>query len=239
MILLGIAVNFEPTRIGLIPLLLARQKPLLQLLAFLAGCQVSAVSFGLLVLFVFQRSPFGSSSSDGGRAQIAVGVIALVVAASMAVRARGSGQPAVRENAKPESGAKPQFGAEPQSGAEPGSGRAATVVGSIFRKGRSPWISAVIGLASGVPSVDFLAVLLVIGTSPTSAFGKVGALALFVTLGSLVVTAPLVGYLFAPSKTLELLGRFGTWTRSRTRMEYAAAVALAGCLFIGLGATHL
>lgn len=226
---LGIAVNFEPTRIGLVPFLLARQKPLLQLFAFFAGSVVSTVTFGLLVLFGFRRSPLGSSSADGGKAQIAVGSIALVVAAGMAVhgfatsrRARGGAHAAAPDNA------------------EPGAfGKAAGVVGGIFRRGQSPWVSGMVGLAGGVPSVDFLAVLLIIGTSPTSGFGKVAALALFVALGSLIVTAPLIGYVIAPGRTLDLLGRFVTWCRSRSRMEYAVALAIFGCLLIGLGSAHM
>ena len=228
-ILLGIAVNFEPTRIGLVPLLLARQKPLLQLFAFLVGSLVSTVTFGLVVLFGFQRSPLGSSSADGGKAQIAVGAVALVVAAGMAVH-----------GATTRRGARNGSPAAVPDNTEPGAlGKAAGVVSGIFRRGQSPWVSGLVGLASGVPSVDFLAVLLIIGTSPTSEFGKVAALALFVALGSLVVTAPLIGYLLAPRKTLDLLGRFGTWTRSRSRMEYAVALAIVGCLLIGLGTAHM
>jgi hypothetical protein len=226
---LGIAVNFEPTRIGLVPLLLARQKPLLQLFAFFVGSVVSTVTFGLLVLFGFQRSPHGISSADGGKAQIAVGAIALVVAAGMAAHGFATSR-----------GARGASHAAAPDNAEPGAfGKTAGVVRGIIDRGQSPWVSGLVGLAGGVPSVDFLAVLVIIGTSPTSEFGKVAALALFVALGSLVVTAPLIGYLIAPEKTLDLLGRFGTWSRSRSRMEYAVALALVGCLLIGLGFAHM
>jgi hypothetical protein len=227
--LLGIAVNVEPTRIGLVPLLLARHRPLLQLLAYLAGSLVSTISFGLLVLFAFERNPFGVTSAHGGKAQIAVGGIAVVIAAFMAMHwFFGAGpnrnQEATAAIGTDEAGKSEKF---------------TNTVRGILRKGRSPWLAGAVGLASGVPSVDFLAVLLIISTSPTSEFEKFGALATFVALGSLVVTAPLIGYLIAPAKTLDVLDRFGAWTRSRSRIEYAAILAVVGCLLIGLGAIHV
>ena len=228
--LLGIAVNVEPTRIGLVPLLLARQRPLLQLLAYLAGSLVSTISFGLLVLFAFERNPFGVTSAHGGQAQIAVGGIAVVIAAIMATHwFLGTG----RRNRNQEATAA--IGNDE-------AGKSDTLTNTVrgfLRKGRYPWLAGAVGIASGVPSVDYLAVLLIISTSQTSEFGKVGALATFVMLGSLVVTAPLIGYLIAPAKTLDVLDRFGAWTRSRSRIEYAAILAVVGCLLIGLGATHL
>ena len=79
-LVLAIAVNFEPTRIGLVPLMLSRQRPVLQLVAYLCGNVTMTLTFGLLVLFVFERSPLGTSSSSGGRAQIIIGAIAIAVA---------------------------------------------------------------------------------------------------------------------------------------------------------------
>ena len=233
--LLGIAVNVEPTRIGLVPLLLARQRPLLQLLAYLAGSLVSTISFGLLVLFAFERNPFGVTSAHGGQAQIAVGGIAVVIAAIMATHwFVGAG----RRN-RIQAAAAPIGDGAPGNDEESKSDTLTNTVRGFLRKGRSPWLAGAVGIASGVPSVDYLAVLLIISTSQTSEFGKVGALATFVMLGSLVVTAPLIGYLIAPAKTLDVLDRFGAWTRSRSRIEYAAILAVVGCLLIGLGATHL
>jgi hypothetical protein len=51
--------------------------------------------------------------------------------------------------------------------------------------------------------------------------------------------APLISYLITPAKTLDVLDRFGTWVRSRTRIEYAGLLALVGVLLIGVGWNHL
>ena len=50
-LLLALAVNLEPTRICLVPLLLARDRPRRQLIAFLAGNLTMSLGFGLLALF--------------------------------------------------------------------------------------------------------------------------------------------------------------------------------------------
>ena len=62
-LVLAIAVNFEPTRIGLVPLMLVRPRPLLQLFAFLCGCLAMTLSIGLLVLFVSTEVPWHGQDS--------------------------------------------------------------------------------------------------------------------------------------------------------------------------------
>lgn len=226
-VLLAIAVNFEPTRIGLVPLLLSRQRPMVQLLAFLAGGLTMTLSFGILILFVFHRNPFGTSSSGGGKAQIAVGALALLIAAFMALRwwlAQRKDVPAAVRSDAAESRAVDRF---------------TESVRNVLRKGRSPWLSALVGIGTGLPSVDYLAVLVIIGTSRTSPMEQLAALVTFVLMGSLVMMAPLIGYLIAPAKTLELIDRFAAWTKSRSQLEYAGLLALIGCVLIGLGVTHL
>lgn len=227
-LVLAIAVNLEPTRIGLLPLLLSRPRPLLQLLAYLAGSMSVSFGFGLLVLFVFERNPFGDSSSNGGIAQILVGAVALTIAAAMAVRWVSKRDSAALEQRTP---------AEP-----PPPGRVdkfATTVRRVLGRSHSPWLSGLVGVGVGLPSVDYLAVLLVIGTSGAAPTEQAAALVTVILLSSLVIMVPLIGYLIAPAKTLDLIDRFGAWTRARSAVEYAGLLALIGILLIGLGWSHL
>jgi len=221
-VMLAIAVNFEPTRIGLVPLLLARERPLLQLLAYLVGSLSISLAFGMSALFAFDRFPFGTNSSGGGKAQIAVGALALVIAAIMAVRwARARGQTPSE--------------ASPSGGAD----KFTESVRRVLIRGRSPWLSGLIGVGVGLPSVDYLAVLIIIATSHTPRLEQAAALLVFTLIGSLVVMAPLISYLITPAKTLDVLDRFSTWIRSRSRIEYAGLLALIGFLLICLGWKHL
>ena len=240
-LVLAIAVNFEPTRIGLVPLLLARPRPLAQLLAYLAGSLTVSLSFGLLILFVFHQNPFGTDMSDAGKAQVGIGVFALALAAGLTARwftARRAARGAVLADEQP----------APCSGASDGAARTAQLrksgnftesVRALLRRGRSPWFAALVGVALGLPSIDYLALLIVIATSNAAPLEQAFALIAFLIIGSSVVMAPVVGYLLAPARTLELLGRFGAWSRSRSLIEYAALLAVIGCLFIAMGSSRI
>jgi len=216
---LAAALNFEPIRIGLITVLLSRPRPLLQLSAYLAGSLAISFGCGLLVLFVFHRNPLGTSASSGARTQIAVGVIALALAAVVALRTL-----AARRGRRGPAGA----GSRAVDALTASAGR-------LLRRGESPWFSAVVGVGSGLPSVDYLALLVIIATSQAAPAQKVGALVAFLLIGNLVVLIPIVGYLVAPERTGDLVNRLGSWTRSRSGMEYAALLAFVGVLLIGLG----
>jgi len=222
---LAIAVNFEPTRIGLVPLLLARKQPLLQLLAYLVGSFTVSLTVGMSALFAFDRLPFGSNSFNGGKAQIAVGILALAIATILAVRWMRARKTLDQVSSGPTE-----------------SSRADNLTKSFRRvlvRGQSPWLAGLIGVGVGLPSVDYIAVLIIIATSGTPRVEQAAALLVFTLIGSLVVMAPLISYLLAPTKTLDVLTRFGTWIRSRSRIEYAGLLALIGLLLIGLGWNHL
>lgn len=231
--LLAIAVNFEPTRIGLLPLLLSRPRPLMQLAFYLVGSMTVNISFGLLVLFVFHSNPFGTSPSSGGKAQIIVGALAILVASTMALRAvknrRASAERAGALTASPGSAEEKPRGVD----------RFSQSVRNILAKGRSPWLAGLIGAGVGLPSVDYLAVLMIIATSGASHAQQAAVLVASAFVGSLVIIAPLIGYLIAPAKTLDAITRFGEWTRSRSQFEYAALLAFAGAMLIGIGWSHL
>ena len=197
-LLLALALNLEPTRIGLVPLLLSRQKPMLQLLAYFVAGTTITLGFGLLVLFVFHRNPFGAGS-NGGTPQIIVGTLALLAAAAMGVREIRLRRGRASQTENP-GGAVDKF---------------TTAVKTLLGKGRSPWFAALVGMLAGLPSVDYLAVLVVIATSKAAPAEQAAALITFTVVGSLVIIAPLIGYLVAPARTLDLVNRFGAWTRSR------------------------
>ena len=83
-LILAIAMSFEPSRPVWVPLMLSRPRPILQLFAFGCGSFLSSLIAGLLVLFVFHNSPFSGGESNGATIQIAVGAFGLLIAAVMA-----------------------------------------------------------------------------------------------------------------------------------------------------------
>lgn len=212
---LALALNLEPFRVGLVPLMLSRPRPFLQLAAFLCGGLAMAISAGVVVLFVFDRSPLGGDRGDGARVQVTIGVLALVIAAVMAVwpsRAAGADRPP---------------------------NKAMTRVRAILRRGSSPWWAAAIGLGTGLPSVDYLAVLLVIGSSGAAQGSQLGALLGFLLVGNAVVWLPLASLVVAPQRTRIWLGRFQDWVQTRTRRDFAVLLAVLGVVLVGIGVTGL
>lgn len=227
--MLAIAVNLEPTRFVLLPLLLARDRPMLQLLAYLVGVLTVNLGFGFLILFVFHRNPLGNSTSGGGKAQIAVGVLALTIAMVMSLRAGCRYRD--RKHSPNDTARLPKRRRKIDKFAES--------VRRFLGKGQSPWVAGSLGLIIGIPSIDYLAVLLIIGTTEKPAHEQAAALVAFVLIGSLVVMAPLIGYLISPTRTLERMRQFADWTRSRSQIEYAGLLALIGLILIGVGSSHL
>ncbi|ETZ88013.1 hypothetical protein L829_1568 [Mycobacteroides abscessus MAB_030201_1075] len=89
LLVMAIAVSFEPFRLGMTVLMLNRPRPMLQLLAFLSGGFVMGMAVGLVVLFAFRNVSTGSAHFTLPRVQIGIGVAALLVAALVASRLRG------------------------------------------------------------------------------------------------------------------------------------------------------
>lgn len=84
-LVMAAAVSVEPFRIGMAVLMMTRPRPVLQLLAFLAGGFAMGMTVGLVVLFVLRRVLLGSSYFTVPKVQLLIGVLALLVAAALAV----------------------------------------------------------------------------------------------------------------------------------------------------------
>lgn len=227
-LVLAIALNFEPTRFALVPMLLSRRNPVMQLLAYSVGSIVVNLIFGMLILFVFRHNPLGTDASTGGKVQLAVGVLALVIAAIMTARwQRGRNLVPVEATASDE------------PGTTRGIDKVFVGARAILWKGGSPWFAGLLGMAVGLPSVDFMAVLVIIATSHKSPLEQTAALVTFIFVGGFVILAPLTVYLFAPAKTLQRIEQFAAWSRSRSQLEYAGLLAVAGVILIGIGWSRL
>jgi hypothetical protein len=225
-LLLGIAVNFEPTRIGWVALMLTRKKPLLQLMAFSLASLTMSLGFGIFFLFISQPDLLQIASFDGGRTQIVIGAVALAISSIMALHWVST--------RRHHHAIFPDFDASAQKAQPRPSAKYTDWGRRILQKGSSPWGAGLVGIGSGLPSVDYLAVLAIIATADTTPSQKAAALITFVLMGSLLILAVLLGFLMAPYKTLDVLDRLGFWIRSRSQIEYAGLLAVVGCLLIGL-----
>ena len=230
-LILAAALNIEPTRPTLVPRMLARPRPITQLLALFLGSFSMGLIAGLLVLFVFHQTPLGSDPASGARGQIAIGLLTLVIAAVMAVNFPR------RKPASSGPGAAPA-GLTEQAPQRP-MDRISERARAVLRKGNSPVLSGALGMGIGLPSVDFLAVLVVIASAGAPAPAQLAALLMFLVVGNACLAIPLVTFLVAPEPTGRWIDRFQAWVRARSRREFAAVVFAVGLLQIVLGLSRL
>ncbi|MBY0286509.1 MAG: GAP family protein [Mycobacteriaceae bacterium] len=206
LLVMAVAVSFEPFRIGATVLMLNRPRPLLQLLAFLGGGYAMGVTVGLVVLFVV-GSVVDPAQFTLPRVQMVIGALALLIAAFLALRP-----------------ARPR----------PGGDRLASWARQLA-DGGSLWVAAVAGLGIALPSIDYLAALAVIAASGSAAATQIGALVAFNAVAFAFVELPLLGYLVAPARTRTAMASLHDWLRSRSRRGVAALLAAVGCVLVVVG----
>lgn len=228
LLVLAIALNFEPTRLGLVGLILIRPRPIPQLLAFLAGSFLTSASAGLLILFLLHNFMPTGNHFNGAKVQIAVGALALIIAAILASNFLAS---------RPEGGeaADNALQSPDAISARPGLvGWLSTRAGQLAH-GSSPWFAGALGVGIAIPSVDYLALLLLIATSGAPLSIQAGALLTFLSIANVVLLAPIAAYLLAPDRTTTLIEQLRSWVLARRRRDYAVLLAIAGCLLIAVG----
>ncbi|OCB07691.1 hypothetical protein A5717_03695 [Mycolicibacterium porcinum] len=214
---LAIAVNFEPIRLGLITLALGRPRPALQLMAFLSGSFLMSITAGLIVLFVVRPGMLGAPQFSTAKIQIAFGVLAVVAAVVLASR-KTLGAP------------------------RPDQPRTVTFVTSKVKNlagGSSPWFSGAMGLTIALPSIDYLALLVLIATSGAAPSLQVGLLVTFVAVANAVVAIPIASFLVAPAATRARLEAMRAWVHTRTRRDVALILTVAGTALVALGVAGL
>jgi hypothetical protein len=219
LLVMAVAISLEPFRISMTVLLINRPRPLLQLLAFLAGGFAMGTAVGVIVLFVL-RPALGSSHFTLPRVQIVIGALALVAAAAVATGLLGRKR------------------GEDSADRADRTGPLATRARQLLN-GRSLWTAGLAGLGIALPSVDYLAVLAVIAASGTGAATQFAALVLFQVVAFGLVEVPLIAYLIAPDRTRATLAALNDWLRSRRRREVSALLAAVGLVLLGVGLAGL
>jgi len=235
-LVMAIAVSFEPIRIGLTVVMLNRPRPMLQLLAFLCGGFAMGMAVGLVVVFILRQRLLGATNLTVPKVQIVIGLLALLVAAVLAtnVSARQFHRRPVAAAAVDGDAGAVIAEPTPPSGLEKLSTRARHLL-----QGRSLWVAGVAGSGIALPSVDYMAALAVILASGAGPAAQTGALLLFNVVAFALVEIPLVGYLIAPDKTRALTMALHDWIRSRRRRDVAALLAVVGCFMLAVGMTGL
>ena len=232
LLVIAAVVSVEPVRIGLTVLMLNRQRPLLQLLAFLCGGFVMGFGVGLLVLFLLWDMVLIHTNFTVAKVQIAIGALALIVALVLAANLMGS------KRVRRPLATSGVGGDAVVVLTEPASQKARQKLSSparILLHGSSLWVAGVGGLAIALPSGEYTAALAVIAASRAALAIQAAALLVFNIVAFTLVEIPLVSYLVAPDKTRAAIAALHGWIQTRRRRDIAGLVAAAGVMMIALG----
>lgn len=234
-LILAVALNLEPNRLGIIGLLLLRPRPIRQLLVFLCVSFLTNAVAGLIVLYLAYRGSFLQGESSSAIMQIAVGAVALIAAAFLFtdIPLPGSKRPV------------PEGSGDVPDGSEgiPSSGMG--LVDNFTKRlgrlahGDSMWLPAALGVGIALPSVDYVAMLLLIAASGEPPDVQVTALFTFLIVANTILLIPMAGYVVAKDRTVQVLEGLRTWVLARSRRDYAALLALAGILMVTVGFSRL
>ena len=205
LLLLGLAINAEPTRLGLIALMLTRSRPVRALLLFWASGMALNLSAGFLFLFLLGHTAMSPIHRQPHPIQIGLGLLFMLTGGILLIN------PAWRACARILQRFKPSYS---------GGGRGLPVVA---------------GTLLGLPSLEFLALLGLISHSGAEPLEQVAALLAFLVAANLVILIPVMGVLFMPSQTKALMQAFADWVRPWRRQSMGVFAILLGLILIVAG----
>ncbi|WP_003891709.1 GAP family protein [Mycolicibacterium smegmatis] len=246
---LGLALmgTLNPVRLGVLLLLISRERPAQNLIVFWAGCVTISLLTIVCPILLLHFTPVLAPIVDGfdpetenarlGYVQIGIGIFALTVAASIAVRLRISRRKqmaATRDGLVTVPGVGDDMAGGPDgisdrdAMAQARTGQVKSVIRRVLQRGRkawdggSLWIGYVVGLGMG-PAPEIVLLVLAIIVTSGAAVGAQLTVALAYIAGVLaVVELVLLSYLVAPARTEPILRRVRNW--SLVHREHVLAV---------------
>ncbi|WP_205877824.1 GAP family protein [Mycobacterium camsae] len=245
---MGFGMALDPARLGLALVMLSRKRPMANLFAFWLGGIVAAGAVALAVLLFIREfavvviQSAGAMAQDfreatvvlsGGRLQVTVGVIILLLAVRSVARSRaqagipvpvggGGGLPTMVLDQRP-----PGLMART-------SNRMQEMLNCDV-----VWPAFLVGIATSVPPLESLIALTFIMASGSGIGTQFGAFFVFVLLVLAVIEIPLIAHLTVPQKTEQLMLRVQNWVRTYRRQMTLTILFGVGCIFLAQGVAAL
>ena len=229
-LVLSLLVALDPVRIGITALLISRPRPMLNLFAFWLGGMAAGIATALIVLLFlrdftisFMRQVDSASNSPAiASMQVAIGVLAVLIAARLWARQRAP--------VPVTGGDSSVLMLEPNTAT--GSSRL-SIRGQL--ENGSLVVAFVAGLALATPPVEYLAAMVAILASGAPAAEQLGAAVMFTVVAFTVVEVPLITYLATPAKTLAVVQRLNLWISERRQAIPGLVVGAIGVLLMVTG----
>lgn len=245
---------FNPVRLGIVALVISRPRPMQNLLAYWIGGLFLGLPTLLVPMLLLNATPAVSSfaqnlatSSTFRHSQVAMGVIALAIAALMTARIRSRNRAPLATPANNTSTLVLDPATPPsvsrllnptQSSISEGTSaiqRWRNRAHNAWESG-SPWFALLLGMGTGGPSIDGVVFgLAIIMTSGAALGTQITAAVVAVITMLVVVEIILVSYLIVPERTEAVLGRLHDWVQTHRRKILIAVMAVIGVSLLAQG----
>ena len=241
-LLMAVVAGADPVRIGAVAFMLTRTKPMRLLLGYFVGGFGLSLIIGVVVVFVLKDINLGKSSSVPPEVEIAVGVLALVVAilvgtgVSATLREKAQARHPDAKLPNLDSPANPE--GPPGIESMPGFDKLPGQVKTALSK-ESPWVAWVAGLAVGMPTAYYLAAIAAILKSGAGAATQIAALAVFNVIAFAQAEIPIVSFLIAPDATRTRIQQLYTWVSSHQRLAVTVLAGAVGTYLVIVGVSKL
>jgi hypothetical protein len=208
---LALAAAVYPPLLAGIIILLARDKPVAMLAAFMAGGMLVSLVLGLLIVFVLgDWLSSRTQNSTSPIVDIVIGVLSLVGAFVLHQRIRERERGVVRAK-------KPKDGPSRTS--------------QMLNEG-TPWAAFAAGLIVCLPGIWYLDALKDIAQSNPSTAGVIVEILVFIVIMFVLAELPLIGYVVAPEATQRRVTSFQAWMSRNGRAVGMWAAALIGAYLL-------
>jgi Sap, sulfolipid-1-addressing protein len=208
---LALAAAVYPPLLAGIIILLARDKPVAMLAAFMAGGMLVTFVLGLLIVFVLgDWLSNRSQNSTSPIVDIVVGVLSLVGAAVLHRRIRERERGVVRAAKKKDGPSRTQL---------------------MLNEG-TPWAAFAAGLILNLPGIWYLDALKDIADSNPSTATVIVDILVFIVIMFTLAELPLIGYMVAPEATQLRVASFQAWMSRNARTVGMWVAAVIGVYLI-------
>jgi hypothetical protein len=222
---LSLVAMVNPTLLAAVTVMLLMPNPKRLMLGYLLGAYTTSVTAGLLIVFSLHGSGAENTSKQAvsPAVDIAVGLLCLLLGW---VLLTGRDQPAMeRRQRKRDAKLKAREEAGKPTESLP-----------LRLLGRSdPKLTFVVGAMLSYPGVAYLDALDHIHKLDTGAIATVTLVLFFCVMQQIFLELPLLGYLFAPERTQDAVGKFKAWMARSGRTAAMLVAGLVGFWLLARG----
>jgi hypothetical protein len=240
-LLMAVVVAVDPAQVGGVAYILSRPRAMQLLVAYFIGGFGASLIAGAVVVFVLDGVGIGQGSSIPPEIEIAVGALALVVAALVGSGVAGR----LRDRAKSRRASDPPADGPASAGDSarsveklPGFDKLPHRLQDALHND-SPWLAWTYGVAFGMPSAYYLAAIAAILKSGVGTGTQIAALLVFSLVAFAVAEVPLVSFAVAPEATRARIDQLYTWVSTHQRTVVTTLASIVGAYLILIGVSKL